>query len=497
MAKDKEPGNWATEQAAIGAVLLASSTLLPELADTLRPEHFHRPAHKYLWSILLDLWNEGTPPDLIIVLDEIERRGREWVEKVGGIAYVSALPQACASVDNGALYAGRVRDDAARRALRTHLTRLQERIENGASAADLAPDLERFGIDAGGGADLGWTSPGSDWLRTEPPPRDYLIRDRPGDTDYDGQGPGILPRGIAGLLAAAGGTGKTYALTGLALALVTGRPWLGGYVDGREVAGFPVDPAVRGRVALVLGEESAAEVRRRLHTQARLMGLDPDRDGRAVSERLAVLPGAGRSLALVDVDPLTRTVRPTATAVELRAWLRREAGPRGWDAVIFDPLARLFLADTETDNGAATRLIETLETFANQLPGTPAVLAAHHTRKPGTDGEPTWARPTAAAVRGSSGLVDGARWVAGMIRVPERLVAFDLVKTNYGPGLRAAGKFGILLATGPDGGIRVASDAEERAAMAAAPLEKPGKSPTAKEPPPKRSSSVVGRNNDG
>ena len=342
----------------------------------------------------------------------------------------------------------------------------------------LAPDLARYGLDTGGGADLGWISPGLDWLSEEPPPREYLVHGP--RTDYDrrnGTVPlaGLLPRGTVALLAAAGGTGKTYALTGLSLALVTGLDWFG--APGLD--GLPVAPRLSGRVALILGEETPDEVRRRIHVQARAMGADAGRYGRTIADRLVALPGAGRSLALVEVDPASRAVRPTATAADLRGWLRREAERtgRGWDAVIFDPLARLSLADTEKDNGAATRLIETLETFA-ALPGRPAVIAAHHTRKPSGSGkaEDETTRPTSAAdVRGASGLVDGARWVAGMHAGREipgggRLVTFDVTKTNYGGRI---GGEGLILAI--DGrGIRMADRVERAAAEKSEPASPKG-----------------------
>jgi hypothetical protein len=84
--------------------------------------------------------------------------------------------------------------------------------------------------------------------------------------------------------------------------------------------------------------------------------------------------------------------------------------------VILDPLARFAPADSESDPYAATRLIECLEELA-RTGNKPAVLAAHHTRKQPSQAAPN-SRLQAADVRGSSALVDGARWVAGLESLP-------------------------------------------------------------------------------
>ncbi|MBN1335499.1 MAG: AAA family ATPase [Deltaproteobacteria bacterium] len=302
-------------------------------------------------------------------------------------------------------------------------------------------------------ADLPWISPGPEWLTEEPPVRLYLLHDAPApQSPYGTRGPGMLPRGKAGILAAGGGVGKTYALTGLALAVVTGRPWLGH---------FPTADGLAGRVALVLGEEDAGEVRRRLYLQARAMGLGST-DGKAVGAGLLVLPGAGLDRLALTRSEEVGEVR-TPFAADLRAFLE-ERGP--WDAVILDPLARFAGPDVETDNAAATRLIQVLEGFAS-LPGGPSVLVAHHTRKTSaTDQDPSGAN----SIRGASALVNGARWAALLVDVPRpagsspdlpRFVRFAVRKSNYAPP--NLDPDGLLLAHAYGGGLRVATAAERRA----------------------------------
>jgi len=278
----------------------------------------------------------------------------------------------------------------------------------------------------------------------------------------------MLPRGKVGLLAAAGGVGKTYALCGLALAVVTRRPWLGR---------FPVGEGCHGRAVLILGEEDPGELRRRLHVQARAMDLTEEQ--RAAVVGIYALPGASLDvLALTQPEEHGASAR-TPYAAALFEHLKRiadEAG-KGWDVVILDPLSRFAGPDVEKDNSAATRLIQGLERFTT-LPGNPAVIVAHHTSQASRkEGPAELATAAATAVRGATGLTDGSRWVATLdeVMVPTIGVLgneaklpgharFRVVKSNYG-------RFppGSLLLTREEagGGLRAATCAETDALTAA------------------------------
>ena len=270
----------------------------------------------------------------------------------------------------------------------------------------------------------GFVRPSAEWFTEEPPPREYLLH-VPDPFGPEGRGAGLLARGIPAILSAGGGSGKTFALVGLALAIVTRTPWLGRY---------PVGAGTIGRCALLLGEEPLEEVRRRLHTQARALGLSLSR----VEERLLLLPGAGAGdLALTQAQEGGRPAQ-TEWAADLYAYLEAEAAP-GWDAIILDPLSHFAGPDVEKDNAAATRLMQVLTRFT-RLPGGPVVLMAHHERKPGKEeGE---AAASSASVRGASAIVDNARWVARLRSerggVPYGVEALGLArlrvtKSNYAP----------------------------------------------------------------
>jgi len=261
---------------------------------------------------------------------------------------------------------------------------------------------------------LRWQTVPAEWLEQRPAPRRWLLRG-PGEGAVPGPGegavpgPGILPRGVVGLLAAAGGSGKTMLLTELAVAVATARPWLGHY----EVA----EP---GRVLLALAEEDEAECRRRLWRACR--ELD-ERERRIVTERVVCLPLRGCDVALAVVTPAGHIV-PTATHEVLRRHLVDEAGPAGWAAVLLDPLSRFGCGNAEGDNAAATTTVQLLERLA-EVPGRPVVIMAHHSSKLAR-------RLGQVDARGVTGLTDAARWVATLTGTDDG-ATLTVEKNNYAP----------------------------------------------------------------
>ena len=246
---------------------------------------------------------------------------------------------------------------------------------------------------------------GSSWLDNPPPTRQSLLTLG---------GKPWLVQGKVGLLLAPGGTGKTYALAQLAVAVATGTKWLGTY------------QAEKGRVLFALGEEDAEELHRRIHYTAKDLGLD-EYERAELARNLTVLGLSGRSLAMLGRNA-NGEPEPSKWFHEWRTSLAA-AGP--WRCLLLDPWSRWGGHDVETDNSAATRGVELLEELT-QLEGSPTVLVAHHTRKP-KEGEKGG---NADSSRGASALVDGARWACNLVRDNDmdEEVAFlrlRVTKTNY------------------------------------------------------------------
>jgi hypothetical protein len=274
------------------------------------------------------------------------------------------------------------------------------------------------------------------WLGEKPPDRTWLLR-RPADDKGDTSA-GFLPLGKVGMVVAKGGAGKTMALVQLALAVATGRDWL------------DYSTPTTGRVLLALGEEDETELRRRVHYAFDAMWPEPtgspdnvkrltrEREAarEAIRRRVVALPLAGLPVAFVRTDPRLREVSQTEALEYLRKRLADDSG-EPWRLIVLDPLSRFAGVETETDNAAATRFVQAIESLT-EAPGNPTVLVAHHTTKTSRKGEDPALDATAA--RGASALTDGVRWVLSMLPekpdvpgIPSPFVHLELVKSNYSP----------------------------------------------------------------
>lgn len=295
----------------------------------------------------------------------------------------------------------------------------------------------------------------ADYLEARPDPPRWLLMRPPSKTASEREWKGFCRMGKVGVIAAPGGTGKTMAAVGLALAVATGRNWLrpGSWKGpNKPPNGIRVDTP--GRVAVLLGEEDSEDIRRRLYYTGQLMGLDHEDRGRA-RDRLFLAGLAGMDVSLVDKDGGF-----DAKLASLRRVLEARAG-EGWSLILVDPLSRFAGIGAETDNALATRFVQALEQLTS-LPGNPAVLFIHHERKGGGDG--------ADAIRGSSALVDGARWALRLVPLMdpkdarkrwtnkrgERAVKLELVKTNYTPPVHD--EYVVMQDSGYSGALRFSSN---------------------------------------
>lgn len=251
----------------------------------------------------------------------------------------------------------------------------------------------------------------STWWTTAPPRRRWLLRDTR-------TGKGALPAGKVALLISEGGIGKTMVLILLALVHAAGGEWLGTY-------SLPTT----GRTLLVLGEEDAEEVHRRVYNAAQATRARAPEPGAIVA-----LPLSGLPSPMVEIDP-----QGNAADGPFLVWLRAYIAANGpFELVLIDPLSRFAGAEAETDNAAATRFVQALESIATGTGAT--VIVAHHTNKAGRG---AGASISGASARGSSAFVDGVRWVASLSveHVPcddpevaarlGELVTFEVHKSNY------------------------------------------------------------------
>ena len=88
-----------------------------EVVQILRPESFYRQDHRLVYEALVSLYDRNQPVDLILLRDELKRRGQ--FEQIGGVDYLTSLADSVPSAANAIHYATIVRDKAMLRNLIT------------------------------------------------------------------------------------------------------------------------------------------------------------------------------------------------------------------------------------------------------------------------------------------------------------------------------------------------------------------------------------------
>lgn len=255
---------------------------------------------------------------------------------------------------------------------------------------------------------------GAEQWEGDPPERKYLVSGR-------------IPLGVAVMVAAMGGLGKSFMLLELALHVATGKgrllcPAMGGYVEEF------------GSAVFITAEEDKGEV------HSRLNALDPkgrrfDNPGKLI---VVPLPDAGGPVNLVRQSKDGLTVTPEFEM--LRAQLKAMPDLK---VIIFDPLQNFVQANISADNDAGQFACAVFAQLAAETGAT--VILAHHMRKPSSP--IVTASDAREAIRGVTALVDGVRltyalWPVadeaakklcrnlGVTWRPSRIVAGAVVKVN-------------------------------------------------------------------
>ncbi len=108
------PQNIEAEEAVLGAILV-NPEVLTKVVETLKPESFYKPAHKYVYEAMLQLFNSNERIDLVSVSDVLSYNSK--LEAVGGRAFINDLSYKTITTSNIEYYARIVQEKAVKRAL--------------------------------------------------------------------------------------------------------------------------------------------------------------------------------------------------------------------------------------------------------------------------------------------------------------------------------------------------------------------------------------------
>lgn len=124
------PHSMEAEMCCLGSMLLDRDAI-GLVADSLAPDDFYRTDHRQVFAAVVSLWRENRPTDLVVVPEELRRRGQ--LETVGGVAYLAELAECVPTAINVEHYAEIVRQRAT---LRAYITAAQKTLDEAWDAKD-------------------------------------------------------------------------------------------------------------------------------------------------------------------------------------------------------------------------------------------------------------------------------------------------------------------------------------------------------------------------
>jgi replicative DNA helicase len=108
------PRSLEAERAVLGGLMLEPAKM-SEVAEIVTEEDFYPEGHQLIFKLMKEMSERGSPTEMVAVVDALSRSGR--IDMVGGISYVSALPDNVPSTANIEYYARVVKERSLSRKL--------------------------------------------------------------------------------------------------------------------------------------------------------------------------------------------------------------------------------------------------------------------------------------------------------------------------------------------------------------------------------------------
>lgn len=108
------PQNVEAEEAVLGAILV-NPRVITKVVETLKPESFYKPAHRYIYESMLELFNQNEKIDIISVSDVLSYNQK--LDAVGGRSFINDLSFNAITTSNVEYYAKIIQEKSIKRAL--------------------------------------------------------------------------------------------------------------------------------------------------------------------------------------------------------------------------------------------------------------------------------------------------------------------------------------------------------------------------------------------
>ena len=129
------PHNREAEISVIGSALTSDKSVAAS-AEIIRPDDFYFEQNRYIYAVIMELFNENVPVDIVTVSDRLNQK--DQLDAVGGVSYLSTAAVTVATTGNTEYYAKIIKEKAVLRRL----------IKSSAAISDMAygesDNLERI-----------------------------------------------------------------------------------------------------------------------------------------------------------------------------------------------------------------------------------------------------------------------------------------------------------------------------------------------------------------
>ncbi len=135
------PHSDEAEKSVLGSILMDRDAIV-QVSEILLPEYFYNERHGMIYEAMLALYEERSPIDLVTLPQKLKEK--KYLDKVGGIAYISGLVEGVPSSANVRHYGEIIQEYATRRKLISDASVLIEKsFDEGLEVKDLLDTAEQ------------------------------------------------------------------------------------------------------------------------------------------------------------------------------------------------------------------------------------------------------------------------------------------------------------------------------------------------------------------
>jgi len=134
------PQDIETERAVLGALMIDAAAIV-KVADFLYPTDFYKPAHQKIYEVILELFNNGQPIDLLSVSTKLKEK--KSLEETGGVNELTDLINEVPTASHIAHYAEIVKEKKVLRDLIQTSAEINEKVYENIEVEDLLDQVEQ------------------------------------------------------------------------------------------------------------------------------------------------------------------------------------------------------------------------------------------------------------------------------------------------------------------------------------------------------------------